>query len=404
MKLGVTIYLLFHLVTFGLSAQKVISTTDIEQANESMFDHIDILCDTSGSIDISQIRFEKHKGEFSPISRFTKEISSDYTYWLHFIVEGSDESDEPIGLFIPKENHIVDVFSISDSVLCIQKTGLYVDGIENSEIIPFSNIIQIEDDEITEFYLRIRNTYKELPNFQLEFVNLDIEYKRNTRRNIFDAVLQGMLWLMIFYGLFLYFLNRDNLYIFYSLYVIFQSVVILGCFAFGYRFIYNLPRSIFIYTDIASFIAFIFYIHFVRYFINTAKLFPKWDKSLKIIQSIFLVLVVGVPIAHFTTNATLLIFVIQNIIIWFLMLYFIALIIRLLFSKNTLAIIIGFGTSFLLIGFGAFSALIVTQNSYYNDAFFMPAKIGIVLELITFTFGISYRYMLIEKENIRRSL
>ena len=169
----------------------------------------------------------------------------------------------PIGLYIPKENHIVDVYSISDSVLFTQKTGLYVDGIENSEIIPFSNIIQIEEDGVTEFYLRIRYTYSDPPNFHLEFVNLVAENKTNNRKVIFDAILQGMLWLMALYGLFLYFLTRDKLYIFYSLYVIFESVAMMGCFAFGYRFLYNLPRSIFVYTDIPNFIAFVFYIHFV---------------------------------------------------------------------------------------------------------------------------------------------
>ncbi len=394
----ITIYLLFHLVTFGLSAQKVLSITDIEQANESLFDHIEILCDTSGSFDISQIRFAKYEGEFSPLSSFTKEISSDNTYWLHFIVEGSHESNEPTGIFIPKENHIVDVYSISDSVLFTQKTGLYVDGIENSEFIPFSNIIQIADEETIEFYLRIRNTYKELPNFQLEFVNLDTEIKTNNRRIIFDAVLQGMLWLMAFYGLFLYLLNKDKLYIYYSLYIFFESVLMMGCFAFGFRFIFNLPRSIFVYTDIPFFIGFIFYMQFVRYFINTEKLFPKWDKSLKIIQSILIILVIGISIAHYSTNATLTIFAIQNIIIWLLLMYFLVFIIRLLFSKNTLAKIIGAGTFLLILGYGVFSALIVLQNSYYNDALYLPAKIGIVLELITFTFGISYRYLLIEKE------
>ncbi len=394
----VSIYLLIHLVTIGLYAQKVISLTDIEQANESFFDHIEILCDTSDSYDISQIRLGKREGHFSPLSKFSKEISSDYTYWLHFVVEGAVESNVSIGLFIPKENHLVDVYSISDSVLFIQKTGLYVDGIENSEIIPFSNIIQIEEDGITEFYLRIRNTYSELPNFQLEFVNLNAEIKTNNRRVISDAVLQGMLWLMTLYGLFLYFLNRDKIYIFYSLYVFFESVLMMGCFALGYRIMYNLPRSLFVYTDIPNFIAFIFYIKFIRSFINTAMQFPKWDKSLKIIQSSLIVLVIGISIAHYTTNATLIIFVIQNIITWLIMMFFIVLVIRLLFSKNTLAKIIGIGTSLLILGYGVFSVLIVSQNSYYNDTLFTPAKIGIALELIIFTFGISYRYMLIEKE------
>jgi len=398
MKQRITILLLFHLVTSGLYAQKVFNITDIEQANESVFDHVEILCDTSGSYDISQIRSEKHKGNFYPLSLYDKEISNEYTYWLHFFVEGTANSNVPIGLFIPKENHTVEIYSISKNVLFTQKTGLYVEGVENSEMIPFSNIVRIKEDGVIEFYLKISYLYSESPNFQLEFVNLATENKKNNRQVIFDAILQGMLWLMALYGLFLFFLTRDKLYIFYSLYVIFESLTILGCFGFGYRFLYHLPRSIWVYTDVPNFIAFILYIHFVRHFVNTTKLFPQWDKSLNIIQIIFTALVIGIIIAHSTTAATITIFVVQNIITWILMLFFVAFAMRLILSKNSLARIIGSGTALLLTGYGVFSALMIIQNSYYNDIVYLPAKIGIALELITFTFGISYRYMLIEKE------
>lgn len=359
---------------------------------------MDILCDTAGSIDIGQIRSETQKFKFSPLSGFTEDISSEYIYWLHFFVEGVSESNVPIGLFIPKENHIVDIYAISDSVLFTQKTGLYTEGFENSEVIPFSNIIQIEEDGVTEFFLRIRYTYNESPNIQFKFVNLVAENKKNNRKVIFDAVLQGMLWLMALYGIFLFFLTRDKLYIFYSLYVIFESLTILGCFGFGYRFLYHLPRSLFVYTDVPNFIGFILYIHFVRSYVNTTQLFPKWDKSLNIIQIILIALIIGIVVAHSTTDATITVFIVQNIVAWILLLFFVVFAMRLLFSKDTLARIIGSGTALLITGYGVFSAFMILQNSYYNDTVFMPAKIGIALELITFTFGISYRYMLIEKE------
>lgn len=398
MKQGITIFLLFYLVSSGLFAQKVISITDIEQANQSLFDHVEILCDTAGSLDLSQIRSEKQKVNFFPLSEFTEEVSSDYTYWLHFLVEGADKSNVPTGLFIPKENHIVDIYSISDSVLSTQKTGLYVDGIENSEIIPFSNIIQIEEDGVTEFYLRISYTYSDPTNFQLEIVNLLAENKTNNRQVIFDAFVQGMLWLMAFYGLFLFFLTRDKLYIFYSLYIIFQSLSLLGCFAFGWKFLYNLPRVMWLYGDLPIFFAFVLYIHFVRHFINTSKLFPKWDKSLNIVQIILITLIIGVAVAHSTTDATLTIFLVQNMVAWLLELFFIAFAVRLIFSKNTLARIIGTGTSILILGYGIFAALMISRDAYYDVILHIPAKIGITLELMIFTFGISYRYMLIEKE------
>ena len=106
----IVIFLLIHLFTFGLYGQKGVSITDIKQTNQSIFNHIEILCDTTGLLDINQIRSGKHKGRFSLLSRYTKDISSDYTYWLHFVIEGADESNVPTGLFIPKENHIVDIY------------------------------------------------------------------------------------------------------------------------------------------------------------------------------------------------------------------------------------------------------------------------------------------------------
>lgn len=392
------ILLILFILINSLFAQKPIILSEIEIPSTSILHHIEIFCDSSNTLEIDHIRSEANRAKFSPSAEFTDTLYYDHTYWLHFVIDPQGTCLQPAGLFIPKENHLADLYIISDSLITVQRTGLYVDGEDNSEIIPFSNILQLQQNKTAQYYLRIRNTYAEPPDFQLSLVDINTRIKKNNRKILFDAMHQGMMWLMILYGLFLYFLNRDKIYIFYSLYVFFQSVFILGCFAFSYRFIYNLPRSIFIYTDIPSFIAFIFYIQFVRSFINLTQILPTWDRVLRIVQLVFILLVIGIPVAHYTSEATITVFTIQNSILWLLMLFFIVFTIRLILSKNTLAVIIGIGTSLLIIGSGVTMVLMLIHNSYYEDSLFIPNKLGITLELIAFTFGISYRYLLIEKE------
>jgi len=167
----------------------------------------------------------------------------------------------------------------------------------------------------------------------------------------------------------------------------------------GFRLFPELPRKIFPYTDIPGTLGYVFYIQFARSFINTSVILPKWDKILRLFQIVLSVMTVGLPVLIYLTNLLILSYIISSSIGVVLIGFIIILIIRLLLLKNTLARIIAIGSFSLVIG------AILTQiffllspANYMNEDVFMFQKIGFLSELLVFTFGISYRYALIEAD------
>jgi serine phosphatase RsbU (regulator of sigma subunit) len=379
------------------SAQELLTINSIEKANEQIENYLYLFEDTSSVIDIRQISEMKKQNLLFPLKQFNQKRSPKHTYWLYFSIDNNLENDYSLGLVIPKKDHLVDIYSFADSVFFTQKTGMFIDGGKNDEILPFSNIIQIKDAKKIDFYLKIKNINDELPVFSLKFVDLDKAIKQNSRLLIFDGFAIGMMWLMIFYGLFLFFLNKDKLYLYYSLYIIFVSVWYFGCFALGYRLFPEIPRKIFPYTDIPIYIAYFFYIQFVRFFINTSRILPNWDKILKLYQIILSVTAIVLPIFIYLTNLIIVNYIIGNIIAIGLLVFSIILIIKFLLLKKTLANIIAIGSFLMTIG-ALLTFILYLSSNFANENVFIFQKVGFILELLVFTFGISFRYALIETD------
>jgi two-component system, sensor histidine kinase LadS len=395
------ISLIFFLVLYGetLLAQDILKITSVEEANRKINDYIYIFEDASNSIDLRTVLNFKEPDPFLPIPQFTKSMSSKYSYWIHFSVEISLRENYQLGLSTPLQDHLVDIYSICDSVLFTQKTGLFLDGEKNDEVFPFSNIIQVKAAKKIDFYLKVKNINDELPLFSLKFVNLNKAIKQYSRKIIFDGFANGIMWLMILYGLFLFLLNKDKLYLYYSLYIIFISAWYIGCMFLGYRLFPEMPRKIFPYTDIPGMIGYIFYIQFIRLFINSSSILPKWDKVLKLYQIILSVICIGLPVCIYVTNLIIVSYIIGTTIAVGLSAIIIILIIRVLLLRNRLTNIIAIGSFSLVLG------AILTQlsflfspSNYMNEDVFIFQKLGFLIELVVFTFGITYRYKLIEAD------
>ncbi len=376
------------------SAQEVLKINSIEQANEQIENYINIYVDTTNILDISQILNNKEESLFSPLKQFTEKRSFKNTYWLYFSIENNSELDYPIGLLIPRQDHWVDIYSISDSIFLSKKTGFYMVANKNDEIIPFSNIIQINDGKRAEFYLKIKNIFDELPNFSIKIINLEKAIRQNNRSMIFDGFANGMMFLMIMYGLFLYYSKKDMLYLYYSIYIILLAIYYFFMMGYGYQLFPELPRRLYAYAQTPTFLGFIFYIQFLRLIINTPQPLPKWDKFLRLIQIILVIECVRIPIFVSLTNLVFLNFQISNMVAVVLLICSIAIITKLFSLKNTLNTIIALGSSLLVLGLliGTILLVLLNMGGYFFN------KIGILAELLVFTYGISFRYALIEAD------
>ena len=379
-------------IPFCSYAQEELKILSIDDVNERIQCYTEVFTDSSNTLEINQIASEQFQKKFTKLSDFNEKLSNNNTYWLCFLLDINPAVNFSPGLQISKKNNMVDVFIFSNDSLKRQKTGFLVSGRSNDEIIPYSNIIPIEGSGIIKYYLKIKNINDEPIDLQLRPVNLDKELRKSNLLLIFSAFIQGMIFLMIIYGLFVYFHNIDRIYLYYSLYTLCFFLFYLPY--LGHQIVSGLPREFYPYRMVFGYLCYIFYIKFIISFINTAVVLPKWDRLLRIYEVIIGVAMTGDVLFLLMSNRikignlfTDVFFVLSTLIIS-------VFVIRLFFSDIRFSKLIGIGTSFLIIG------TLVSAIRYLtvNDDIFIYSRIGTLLELTVFTYGISLKYSLAERE------
>jgi hypothetical protein len=242
------IIILFFLLcqTFASFSQKILRITGVEEANTLILDYIEVYVDTSNSLDFDQISSGEYAGRFIPVSVFEEETSSENTYWLHFILDYDPVECVPMGMQISAQNHFIEIYTAIDGSMQMQKTGSRIPSISNDELVPHSNYILVEGKGQIEYYLKLNTVKFRHPSFKVTFYDLASVVREDNRLLIFLAFFQGVLFLMVLYGLFLYYHKREPVYIFYTLYIVFASLWALNFLI--YQFIYSLPRGIYSYS------------------------------------------------------------------------------------------------------------------------------------------------------------
>jgi serine phosphatase RsbU (regulator of sigma subunit) len=199
------------------------------------------------------------------------------------------------------------------------------------------------------------------------------------------------------YGLFLFFFKKDKLYLYYSIYIILIAGWYFFITAYCYRLFPEIPRELYPYGNPFIFLGFVFYIQFIRLFVSTTQILPRWDKVLKIFQILLAIECVRIPIFLYFFYTVILNMIIQNILGGILLICSFVLMIKLFSLKSKLTTIVAFGSSFLFLGL----LLGIILKLAINDNGFLSNKIGILAELLMFTFGITYRYALIEADKLK---
>ena len=393
------IIILFLLcLTFTSFSQKVLKITTIEESNAIFQDYIEVYVDSTNSLEFDQISSKDFSKYFVPVSEFEEETSLSNTYWLHFILDYNPLESYSMGMQIPFNNQIVEVYTLMNGSMLRQQTGLSLPTIANEEIIPNSSIIQISGSGQIEYYLKLNSVKFRDPDFNLAFVDLYSEFRQTNRSNIFQSFFIGILIFMMIYGVFLYYHSREYVYLYYVLYIV--GIAIWSLVNLGYQFIYSLPKSIWWYSMISIYVAFYFYIKFVRSFINTAVELPKWDKALKILQVVMLCAAVGLHVPPMFLDIRETINFFHGFIFLIIIILIISFIIKLIRSNVPFGRIIWIGTSLLILGtVGSFIRFFTMDSVEAVDEYLYEyQRIGILLELTVFSYGLSLRYKIMERE------
>lgn len=291
------------------------------------------------------------------------------------------------------------LFNQNDSLIKYAHSGHFVEKGKKDikEEVGSKFIVQLNNNELYTFYFKIGNISGFSPEFHVSTYDRSyFDYKLN-KRNLVQGMLQGALWILFLYNLLIFVYSRDKVYLYYSLYII------------GMALNFVVERGLFIEYTAASFpklepyafvlatgLATIAYFQFIRYFLNTKRYMPAWDKAhlwvvrINLFTTIVLLLVLlisfNIPLSINVSNYLNLI----GLLYGFVFIYY------LIKEESKLSRFFIAGALFLAVGtFLSLYFLISKKSLDFDPKYFMNA--GAIIEILIFSLGLGYRIRLIEK-------
>ena len=328
---------------------------------------------------------------FIPLSSHNKKIKRGHSYWLRINLPKNQEPPFYLQLsnadrqeiFVPKNG----------SNYGTQKTG-YMIGIRNRSLKHYRHVFKIEDEvtsaesiyvHLTPYLYGVRPLEPRLFS-QTNFHAWENEnYQNQHFYYLFNAFILGIFLIMMLYGIFSYWVTKDQTYLWYGLYLLFLGLYF--ALKFDNRLYYwdpSLQMSLF---DPVPLVSYYFYYRFVRSFLNLKKLLPAWDTILKYM---------GWLVLAYTAWDLIFMQVAPNVEIrataytwlrYLIILLSIIIIVRFYFTNSKLVHFINTGSMFLLVG--------ATITMIKDPLYYMQA--GVALEILFFSLGLAYRNKLNEE-------
>jgi signal transduction histidine kinase len=213
-------------------------------------------------------------------------------------------------------------------------------------------------------------------------INLD-------KRNLHQGFFHGFLWIMIIYNIFLFYLNREKTYIYYALYMLTISLYFMTWLGILTRYIVPEYPSVYVYVWLITQTAPIFYIQFVRYFLNLKNLLPTWEKLSKILTRAMIIFVLFKAGYYFIFREFGILSFLTQAIVLLGVVFTIGLVISLYQTRNKLARYFILGS--LSLGLGMLINFVMSLGGDYSLNYFYSLEIGILGEIVFFSLGLGYK-------------
>ncbi|MEN9443256.1 MAG: hypothetical protein RIS47_146 [Bacteroidota bacterium] len=254
----------------------------------------------------------------------------------------------------------------------------------------------LSNDTVT-IYLHLHNTLGYPPSFDLLLADTNSYTLYEQGQKHYHFLYFGALIVMILYNLLVYSFNRDKTYLYYTLYMISSLVYTL----YFYRYIINfaIPEFPFLnaYFWLSSVgISTVFYYAFVRRFFNTPTIIPHWDRLIKAVMLIKVIVWLTEMIAYTLFQPVKLLVDVVNVQLMLEAVFTISLMVKLARNNKETSFFVLAGAGFL------WSSLILTTILYTMG--YMRAQLwfqtGAVLEILCYSAGLGYRSMISERDKI----
>lgn len=406
-KLGLTffcrlllsaIYLILLCTPNVFAGQYII--TEIQDEYNDLYRALEILEDPDHIITFEDIKEGRFNDKFFYHSDPTQKLKPFSTYWGKITLNNQAHKDAEWILY-PGYKEYIDVYiEQEDGTYELKRAGFFEDLI-NKDLKKGRDgkvSLFLKYKESKNIYVRVQNISGFRPNFRIRLTTPLQFHEKIEQRNYIQGIFQGLMGILFLYNFLIFILNRDRAYLYYALYLLFSMLYFFSYTGFMRELV--LQEGIMVWQSIwivAIACSPAFYILFMRDFLDTPNLLPKWDKTFKI-----------APIVMVTSLALQLIYFfisfkvkqVTDIAIYQTLLSYVFMLlcmIRVAATRKPLAYYFLIGSSALWIGIISGTITVLTSDEQNSD-FVRWSQAGLAAEALLFSLGLGYRMRKNEQE------
>jgi signal transduction histidine kinase len=398
----ILLILLFYIHYYSLADDDnptAFTIDSVMEEYESILDHVQIYLDKRGDKTIEDIignqclHFESLENNV--------ELDKEHVYWIRFSIHNNTDQDLILSLYLGA----IDFFNFyhkldSDSLEIIRGGGLMPAWkMTYPGEFRYAVPVTLERDSLHHFYARLENGEFGTPYLVLKLYGEDRlqELTNIDGRNFWQGIFHGILWVMIIYNIFFAFIGRDKTYFYYALYMIAISMYFLNIFGFLNKYIFYNHPEYGTYVWLIMQTAAVFYIIFVRKFLNLSQVHPRWDKISRYLLYAVIGFVVFKAGYYLIFKEYGILSYLSQIVLFLGAVFTVGLIVSLIQTESQLARYFTIGSLSLGIGL-LISSILAFSGEAYSKNFFYSIQIGIVFEIFFFSVGLSYKMRESERE------
>lgn len=374
-------------------------------------------------IDSNNFEFSRiQKENFSAFdSTFINSINNDplnHSYWVRFSLKNNSDSTLLLHLYFGDLDYINLYFIPNSGNSQFAEGGSLRRSSENGSFIEktYSTLpLRLKALQSGEVFVKITQETQEYDFSGVTIYdkeNLYASYASDSESiryfSLFQMIFQGFLLCQLLYMLFQWVIIRRSEYLFYSMYLLLISLYFLSKYEkiYGLNFLFGNYPLLTIYLNKTLIIApYYFYFRFVRSFLEMRDNYPGLNKWIIRIEYFLLCYLAFDLIFIFTTFNIRLQRVFYTYTLLFVFIIAASFIFYLFRKKQKLIYYILSGSLF--VGLGNIAGLVLTyldENKHINFGvhnMLLFSQVGILLEILCFTAGLSYKNKSAEQQKIK---
>ncbi len=249
------------------------SRTKIEAENFLIFE------DTTNSLSYNEVISKN----FEVLKDLKSGLNDSSVFWVKFKLHNTSDYTQIFVLDFIEMTHIYTYYIDYKGNLIENKTGWFIsdDFKEISIGSKYYSKVELEANSTKDIYLRLYSEYNLPPKLQIYIAPLKVYMKNIFFETFLHGIFQGALLLLIFFGIFYYFVIKDKSYSYFLIFMFLFSVFFLN----HYRVLDQFFGTLQISGAVGYWLilpSLLFYLNFSRKYLNVKEVDPTFDKIIKI--------------------------------------------------------------------------------------------------------------------------